>query len=247
MDALIFDLDGTLVQTEKLKALSYGLAAHDLDANVDEIDVVDAFKDVVGRSRREVATTLLERFGLEEEAAARMDEFGVSAPWQAYVQVRLVYYHAFLQDPRVLQEHRWPHTLALLERSQSLNCKLALATMSRCEQVVNVLRALDIEGSFDFVASRDDVERGKPDPEIYDLVANQLNVRPEYTLVLEDSVSGVQAALAASMHVVALATPFSGRLLHEADLLPAGHVVDDPNELPDVVEHVSMHIPSDSA
>lgn len=175
-----------------------------------------------------------------------MEEFGVSAAWQAYVQLRLVHYRAFLNDPQVLQEHRWPHTLALLEQAQTLECKLALATMSRCEQVVQVLRALDIEGSFDFVASRDDVEQGKPAPEIYALVARELDVRPDHTLVVEDSVAGVQAALAASMHVVAVATPFSGRLLHEAGLLPTSHVVDDPAELPDVVEHVSGHIPADS-
>ncbi len=93
IQAMIFDLDGTLVQTEKLKALSYARAAgalcpHELDEN----EVIDAFRDVVGRSRREVAMSLVSRFDLEEKSRARMAEFGVRQPWQAYVQVRLGFY-----------------------------------------------------------------------------------------------------------------------------------------------------------
>ncbi len=97
IQAMIFDLDGTLVQTERLKALSYARAAVELCPHtISETEVVEAFKDVVGLSRREVAMALTERFDLEEKARARMDEFGVSAPWQAFVQVRLRFYEAML-------------------------------------------------------------------------------------------------------------------------------------------------------
>ena len=52
IQAMIFDLDGTLVQTERLKALSYARAAVELcPHDIREIDVVEAFKDVVGLSR----------------------------------------------------------------------------------------------------------------------------------------------------------------------------------------------------
>lgn len=63
--AMIFDLDGTLVQTEKLKALSYARAAVKLCPHeLNEEEVVEAFKEVVGLSRREVASALVEKFGL---------------------------------------------------------------------------------------------------------------------------------------------------------------------------------------
>ncbi|MGD2178607.1 MAG: hypothetical protein PVG71_12380, partial [Anaerolineae bacterium] len=91
--AVIFDLDGTLVQTERLKAISYARAAVELcPYTVDEQEVIEAYKDVVGQPRQEVASALVERFDLEREAGARMDDYGVSAPWQAFVQVRLGYY-----------------------------------------------------------------------------------------------------------------------------------------------------------
>ena len=56
--AMIFDLDGTLVQTEKLKALSYARAAVALRPELKEADVIETFKDVVGSPRHEVAQTL---------------------------------------------------------------------------------------------------------------------------------------------------------------------------------------------
>jgi beta-phosphoglucomutase len=88
--AAIFDLDGTLVETEELKALSYARATVELrPEELSVAEVIDAFKEVVGLSRREVAMALIQRFGLEKAAQARITEFGVDAPWQDYVQIRL--------------------------------------------------------------------------------------------------------------------------------------------------------------
>ncbi len=80
--AMIFDLDVTLVQTEKLKALSYAKAAVALcPYDLKEEEVIETFKEVVGRSRREVSATLVDRFQLAEKARARSAEFGVTEPW----------------------------------------------------------------------------------------------------------------------------------------------------------------------
>ncbi len=240
--AMIFDLDGTLVQTERLKALSYARAAAEMcPHHLSETEVVEAFKEVVGLSRREVAVALTERFGLEQKARERMVEFGVSAPWQAFVQVRLGIYEDMLADPEVLRSNQWPHNIALLEEARRTHCKVGLATMSYCPQVQRVLKILDLTDAFDFVASRDDVEHGKPDPEIYLLVANELGIPPGECLVVEDSPTGVKAALAAGMDVVAVSTPFTRQRLHVDSLLPVAHIVDDPSTLPEVVAHVVAH------
>lgn len=240
--AMIFDLDGTLVQTERLKALSYAHAAIELcPRDVAESDVLDAFKDVVGLSRREVAQALVERFDLEETARARIAEFGVSSPWQVFVQVRMRIYEDMLANPDVLRNNQWPHNIALLQEARRTRCKVGLATMSRCAQVKRVLEILNLTDTFDFVASRDDVEHGKPDPEIYLLVAEELSVPPEECLVVEDSPTGVRAALAAGMDVVAVSTPFTRQRLGEEVLLPPGHIVDDPARLPEVVAHILAH------
>jgi HAD superfamily hydrolase (TIGR01509 family) len=236
IQAMIFDLDGTLVQTEKLKALSYARAAVALcPYDVNEAEVIEAFKDVVGLARREVARALVERFNLAPKAESRMAEFGVHKPWQAYVQVRLGFYKELLADPEIIRRNQWPHNIALLHEARRARCKVGLATMSACAQARLVLEILELPGAFDFVATRDDVENGKPDPEIYCLVAGELAVAPEECLVVEDSPSGVQAALAAGMKVVAVATPFTSEQLHASGVLPQEFIVDDPEQVTTVV------------
>ena len=237
--AMIFDLDGTLVQTERLKALSYARAAIELcPRDITEEEVLEAFKEVVGLSRREVAQALVERFDLESAARVRMADFGVSAPWQAFVQVRLRIYEEMLADPEVLRNNQWPHNMALLEEARRAHCKVGLATMSYCAQVQRVLEILNLTDTFDFVASRDDVEHGKPDPEIYQLVAAELDVPPKECLVIEDSPSGVKAALTAGMWCIAVTTPFTREGIHAGRLLEDRWIVDDPNTLPTVVQRM---------
>jgi beta-phosphoglucomutase-like phosphatase (HAD superfamily) len=113
--------------------------------------------------------------------------------------------------------------------------KVGLATMSYCPQVQRVLDILGLRDHFDFIASRDDVEYGKPDPEIYLLVARELAVSPATCIVLEDSPTGVQAGLVAGMNVIAVTTALTRPRFHDSTLLDRCWIVDDPATLPDVV------------
>jgi len=236
--AVIFDLDGTLVETEEIKALSYARAAIELRPDLDEETVVGAFKGVVGLSRREVAAALIERFGLEDAALARMDEFGVRSPWQAYVQVRLRHYDGLLADEQMVLDHRYPHNIALLLEVRRLAYPTGLATQSRCEPARRVLGILGLSDEFDVVATRDDVEKPKPDPEIDLLAARELGVAPEECLIVEDSPAGVAAGLAAGMEVIAVTTELTRQKFRDADLLDRCRVVDDPRTLPNTVRRV---------
>jgi len=239
IEAVIFDLDGTLVQTEKLKAISYARAVTDLcPHDIKEEQVIEAFRDVVGLPRREVAQALVDKFDLSARASERMKEFGVSAAWQAFVQVRLRHYERMLQDADLILSHEWPHNLAVLEEARGANCKTALATMSRCPQAARILEILKLQDAFDFIATRDDVDRGKPDPEIYNLVASELGSPSERCIVLEDSPSGVQAAVAAGMWCVAVTTPFTKEGVHALGFLEERWIVDDPSRVANVVREM---------
>lgn len=228
---MIFDLDGTLVKTERLKAISYARAAVLLRPELEETEIVNAFQVVVGLPRRQVAEGLMARFHLTETARERMVEFGVMTPWQAYVQLRLQIYETMLADPDVIRRNQWPHNMALLQTARQTCRHVALATMSGCSQALQVLDILALSTIFDFVASRDDVEFGKPDPEIYQLVAQELGVAPGECLVVEDSPAGVQAALAAGMQVMAVSTPFTRQRLYDLKLLPPERIVDEPQQV----------------
>ena len=233
---VIFDLDGTLVQTERLKAISYARAAVKLCPHeVTEEEVTEAYKDVVGQPRPEVASSLAVHFDLEHEARNRMEEYGVSTPWQAFVQVRLEYYEEMISDPETLRDNQWPHNVELLQVARDTGCKTALATMSGHQRTQQVLEALRLTDAFDFVAPSDDMEEGKPDPEIHFLVCEEVEIPHQQSLAIEDSPAGVRAALAGDLRCIVVTTPFTRKKIHEQDLLEDRWVIDDPGRLPEMV------------
>jgi len=236
--AFVFDLDGTLVETEKLKALSYARAAKQLRQDLDQDEVAAAFGDFVGLSRQEVAAGLMRRFGLEGAARARMGEFGVGSPWQAYVRIRLRFYEALLSDPDRVRAVRYPHTLALLKDVRRRGYPTALATQSHHEEAMRVLEILGITDEFDVVVTREDVEHGKPDPEMHLLAARELGVEPGECLAVEDSPAGIEAALAAGAQAIAVTTDLTRSRFRNTDLLDSSHVVDDPRDLPALVQRL---------
>lgn len=230
--AFIFDLDGTLVKTEILKARSYARAAVELcpDCATEE-EIIEAYKSVVGLSRKEVAQALVERYGLERALKPKMKEFGVSTAWQAYVQVRMKIYDEMLADPATLREHLCPYNLDLLKWARQNGFKTGLATMSACEETNRVLESLGIRSEFDFIATADDITNGKPDPEVYLLVARQLRAEPSECLVIEDSATGVRAALAAGAWCIAVTSDFTRKGVRERGLLDKRWIIDNPAEL----------------
>jgi beta-phosphoglucomutase len=234
--AVIFDLDGTLVETERLKAHSYAWAASQLRPDVSERAVTDAFAELVGRTREEVAQALAARFHLEEPARARMAEFGVAEPWQAFAALRLRRYDAMLADAGLIRANRYQHNIDLLREVRRRGCRTALCSMSYRAQVRRVLEVLGLLESFEVVAAREDVRHAKPDPEIDLLVARHLGVDPAACLVIEDSPVGVAAALAAEMAVVAVTTPLTRQAFQEREILDRRWVVDDSNTVQAVVQ-----------
>jgi beta-phosphoglucomutase len=236
--AFVFDLDGTLVETERLKALSYARAATELRPELDEDEVAAAFEDFVGLSRKEVAVGLMRRFGLEE-ALARTGESSVESPWQVYVRIRLRYYEALLSDPELVLASRYPHNLALLRDVRRQGYLTALATQSHREETLRVLKILGIEDEFDVIVTREDVEHGKPDPEMHLLAARELGVEAKECLAIEDSPAGIRAALAAGAQAVAVTTDLTRRQFRDTHILDRSRVVDDPRVLPALVRHLT--------
>jgi len=164
-----------------------------------------------------------------------MEELGVDRPWQAYVQIRLRIYQALLADSKLVLEHRYPHNIALLRDVRREGYLTALATQSYREEAQRVLGILGLTEEFDVIVTREDVEHGKPDPEMHLLVARELGVGPEECLAIEDSPAGIKAALAAGMEAVAVTTELTRQRFRNTDILDHSHIVDDPRMLPAVV------------
>ncbi len=258
--AAVFDLDGVLVETERLKALSYARAALQIcpgevtgeevekvynevarssefcPLTISEEDVIETYKSMVGRSRQEMAAAIVKRFNLEATLGTRMQEFGVAEPWQVLVKVRMPIYESLIEDPAELMKSRWQHNINMLKELKSRGYRTGLGTMSDRWHAEYILKVIGLLEYFDCILTADDIGKGKPDPEIYRLIIKRLGVAPSECIVFEDSPSGVRAGLAAGMHVIAVTTPFTQKAVHEAALIDGRWIVDEPGRLRETVE-----------
>ena len=237
--AVIFDLDGTLVETEAFKFDSFSHAVHELSLQAaDDTQLLDAYKQLVGLPRKRVAQGLLQHFGLEARAQARAAEFGVATGWEVVIKIRHQRYAELLADADALRAQACPQAIALVAETRRLGLKTGLATMSTRQELLQVLQALHLTAAFDASACQDDIANGKPDPEIYLHVAAELGTPPQDCLVIEDSASGIQSALAAGMRCIAVPTVFTRQTVHAARLLDDHWILDDPRTLPQVAQQL---------
>ena len=91
---------------------------------------------------------------------------------------------------------------AVLELCREQGFHIALATNSPYQLIPVILDALGVRHYFDEVVSSEQVDKGKPAPDVYLKAAQKLGVKPEQCVVFEDSLTGMQAAIAAKMKVI---------------------------------------------
>ena len=116
-----------------------------------------------------------------------------------------------------------------LGRSKELGIPLALATNAEWKNINYVLDGLNLGDVFDAVIGKEDIQKGKPDPEIFLLAAKRINVPPERCIVFEDSSTGIQAAERAGMRCIATTTTLKAAELEQ--LTPVVRVIDDYTNL----------------
>jgi len=180
-DAVVFDMDGTLLDTEAVfKAIVYEVCG---DLGFVMTDLVHG--QMVGSSHEATAALLARTFGP-----------GFS-------------YDAFEDRCRAAMGLRMAETVPvkpgavdLLSALRELDVPMAVATSSRSTHALTHLEAAGVIGLFDTIVTRDDVTNPKPHPEPYLTAAARLGVDPASCVAFEDSVSGVRAAHAAGMRTV---------------------------------------------
>lgn len=226
--AIIFDLDGTLVQTEIVKAHSYAKAVVDLAGNgITEDEVIQNFKNYVGLSRNEVSKNLVKDYWsklnyLSSDSVEVEDKL---------IENRLKIYNTMLEDPNILPRYCCKMTMGFLHSVFEDGYLTGLATMSHCMQVEKVLQIMNIKQNFKFVITRDEIENAKPHPEIYLRMKNKLKVESDDCIVIEDSVAGIKAALSANMNVFAVTNSITKESVLKSKLLDKKFIIDNPAEL----------------
>jgi beta-phosphoglucomutase-like phosphatase (HAD superfamily) len=104
--------------------------------------------------------------------------------------------------------------------AKEMGLKIGIASSSPENWVVGHLTRLGLIDKFDVVCTADDVENTKPDPALFTLTAEKMDLSPDEVIVLEDSPNGVLGAKRAGMFVVAVPNPLTQQLdLSRADML----------------------------
>lgn len=178
--AVIFDMDGLLLDSEPLYRYAWKKAGMELGCPIDD----KLYARFVGRGSDKAEQLLSAHFG---EALA-LDEF--RARWHRYFDERLE------REPIATK----PGAIELLNLLDARAIPTALATSSRRSMADRCLG--DLAARFAVITSGDEVEEPKPAPRLFLLTSERLGVEPEHCLVLEDSEAGVRAARAAVMEVI---------------------------------------------
>ncbi len=111
-----------------------------------------------------------------------------------------------------------PGVLDWLQRFKSLGCKQAVASSAPPENIEQLVNELNIRDYFDALVQPGDLP-GKPNPAVFLLAAQMLNVPPKDCLVIEDAIPGIEAALGAGMHCLAVTTTNPPEALTRADIV----------------------------
>ncbi len=199
-EAAIFDMDGTLVHTEPLHRRSWARALGEMGIDFDDAEY-DQY--LSGRPSRE---TTRERFGFSPEQAEEASHRLITAFW----------------DIAAGNVEPLPGVREFLTRFYYV--PKAVATSARRHSATRMLDELGLLDYFKAIVTADDITNGKPEPEIFLLASERLEVAPERCVVFEDAFAGVAAARAAGMYVAAITT--SREEFPDADLVFSGW--DDP-------------------
>jgi HAD superfamily hydrolase (TIGR01509 family) len=182
--ALLFDLDGTLAETDSLHLPTWVDALEPYGVEVDEAFYRD---EISGRSTAEIVRELLPEL---------TDEQGRSIGDAKEASFR----------ERASELEPLPGLVDFVERGRKRGMRIALVTNAPEENVKMILLALKLRDFFDTVVLADEVEAVKPDPAPYRAALEKTGVPAEEALAFEDSISGISSSVAAGIPTVGIAS-----------------------------------------
>lgn len=187
--AIIFDLDGVIVDTAHYHYLAWKRLAKELgfDLTLEQNELLK------GVSRMRSLEIILDLGGIELSEAEKERIANKKNGW-------------FVEYVNEMKpEEIFPGVKELLKSIRSKGLKVGLASSSKNAHAV--INLLNIENEFDAIVDGTMIIHSKPDPEIFLLAASKLGVVPAECVVFEDAEAGVEAALAAGMKCVGVGSP----------------------------------------
>ncbi len=172
-DAVLFDMDGTLIDTESLYMEEWVRAADLQGFTLTQ----ELWHQMLGRPTVDCLALMQEAFGTEFDVDAHIAE------WRPRLNNKLQHHVPVM-----------PGVVALLDELKRSGKHLAVATSATRKSAEAYLTTAGLRDHFSHVVTRDDVTQGKPHPEPFTKAAAALNVSPERCIALEDTEAGVISA-----------------------------------------------------
>lgn len=214
IEAIIFDLDGTLIDSEQ----NYYLADKKLLAEYG-IDFTEEMKaQYIGTGNLDMMKKIKKLYNLKDSVD------------YLHKRKNFLYLELARNNTKV-----FPKMEKFLKKLKEQKYKIALASGSSKEIIDEILKLIKLDLFFDVVVAGDEVKNSKPAPDIFLLAAKRLRVKKEDCLVIEDSKYGVEAAKKANMYCVAIPSiqekPFP-EIFYQTDILFKNGMIEfDPNRI----------------
>lgn len=196
--AVIFDMDGTLINSTKADFLAW----QKLFSFYGKSLTYEEYIPLLGIKSAQV---------VKEFLPVKNDE-----EIQMALTQKLVFFHEYVAENGI---YPVPYADVFLKQIKQLDIPVALATSSRKAKMEMVMTKVNLVTLFDAIVTGGDVKNGKPAPDIFIKAAEKLGVRPQDCIVFEDASNGVKAAKNAFMKCVAVSSTQSPESLREADLV----------------------------
>ena len=205
MEAVIFDLDGTLVDSMWIW--------RDIDiAYLNKFNIClpeNLQSEIEGMSFTETAQYFKDKFQIPDSIEKMKDDWNEMA-WEKY-------------STEVPMK---PGAIEFLKYCKRNHIKMGIATSNSVELVQNIARVHGLHDYFSVIKTSCDAKKGKPAPDIYLLVAKELQVNPSNCLVFEDIIPGILAGKAAGMKVCAIEDEYSNHQAEEKHNLSDFYIKD---------------------
>ncbi len=232
--AVVFDLDGTLVETEHLKATAYAELIGDLlGRDSPHPEAIELYRSQVGATDMAICEAMIERFSLESRLEVAPDETLI----EALHRQRMELYREHHGTSENLARNAYPHNIELAQTATDDGLAVGVATMSYVDEARRVVEAIGLSSVVKTVVGVDEVAHPKPAPDAFLVAMERLNVRPDQTLIIEDSAKGARAAAASNALWLCVATEFSTGALRRDDAISREWIVWDPADLAEAVSN----------
>lgn len=199
--ACIFDLDGVIVDTAKYHFIAWRRLANEFGFDFTEKEN----EQLKGVSRMESLDLILKMGGVEPDASEKATLASRKNEWYLELVENMT-------PAEIL-----PGVETFLKDLRSNGIKIGLGSASK--NSMTILKQIRLESCFDVIVDGTTTSRSKPDPEVFQLGAEFLEVKPEECIVFEDAEKGVEAALAGGFWAVGIGDP---SVLHKAHLVIPG-------------------------